>query len=72
VPTRPEMAQDAGGTAPAEFLTDRGRLIDAMKRFAAARSFAGVPHPIFGPMTTAQWQRWGWLHADHHFRQFSA
>jgi hypothetical protein len=27
-------------------------------------------HPIFGPMSEAAWLRWGYLHADHHLRQF--
>ena len=29
-------------------------------------------HPIFGPMTLRAWMRWGYLHVDHHLRQFSA
>jgi hypothetical protein len=27
-------------------------------------------HPMFGPMTAEDWMRWGYLHADHHLRQF--
>jgi Protein of unknown function (DUF1569) len=27
-------------------------------------------HPMFGPMSEADWMRWGYLHADHHLRQF--
>jgi len=27
-------------------------------------------HCMFGPMTTRDWMRWGYLHADHHLRQF--
>ena len=27
-------------------------------------------HPIFGPLTTSQWMRWGYLHVYHHLRQF--
>jgi Protein of unknown function (DUF1569) len=27
-------------------------------------------HPMFGPMTTGDWMRWGYLHTDHHLRQF--
>jgi len=27
-------------------------------------------HPLFGPMSRAEWLRWGYLHMDHHFRQF--
>jgi hypothetical protein len=25
---------------------------------------------MFGPMTEKDWMRWGYLHADHHLRQF--
>ena len=25
---------------------------------------------IFGAMTTERWKRWGYLHMDHHLRQF--
>jgi hypothetical protein len=32
--------------------------------------FEGIVHPIFGPMSAAAWMRWGYLHADHHLRQF--
>ena len=27
-------------------------------------------HPIFLDLTQTQWMRWGYLHADHHLRQF--
>ena len=27
-------------------------------------------HPMFGAMSTKDWMRWGYLHADHHLRQF--
>jgi hypothetical protein len=30
----------------------------------------GRRHPYFGALTRAEWLRWGWLHADHHLRQF--
>jgi len=29
-----------------------------------------VAHPIFGRMSLWEWQRWGYLHTDHHLRQF--
>jgi len=29
-------------------------------------------HPIFGQMTEKEWMRWGYLHSDHHLRQFGA
>jgi hypothetical protein len=27
-------------------------------------------HPIFGALSARDWLRWGYLHADHHLRQF--
>ena len=27
-------------------------------------------HPFFGKMSAKDWMRWGYLHADHHLRQF--
>jgi hypothetical protein len=69
VPTRPEMEQGVGGTAPVEFLRDRERLVELTERFVSARGkFA--QHPIFGEMTEKDWMRWGYLHCDHHLWQF--
>ncbi len=69
VATRPEMEQGVGGTPPAEFLEDREKLVVLIGRFAEAREF-GVGHPIFGAMSPKDWMRWGYLHSDHHLRQF--
>lgn len=30
------------------------------------------PHPAFGPMSTWEWRRWAWKHANHHLTQFGA
>jgi hypothetical protein len=27
-------------------------------------------HPMFGRLTTNEWNVWGFRHADHHLRQF--
>ncbi len=71
VPTRPEMDQLAGGTPPAEFVRDADALSATLQRFTAnPRDFAFARHPIFGSLTEWEWMRWGYLHADHHFRQF--
>ena len=69
--TRPEMDQEAGGTPPVEFVTDVDELRRIMDRFTGAeRGFEWAPHPIFGEMSEEEWQRWGYLHVDHHLRQF--
>ena len=71
VPTRPEIDQRVGGTPPAEFEADRARLIAAIGRFTAQQcDFEWRPHPIFGNMNQWEWMRWGYLHTDHHLRQF--
>jgi hypothetical protein len=71
VPTRPEMNQDLGGTKPVEFEKDRAELIELIERFARAeRDFDWHPHPLFGLMADRDWFRWGYLHVDHHLRQF--
>lgn len=71
LPTRPEFDQLVSGTPPAEFEADRRKLVEVIGRFCATpRDFAFHPHPIFGQLSELDWMRWGWLHADHHLRQF--
>jgi hypothetical protein len=72
VPTRPEMDQlGGGGTPPVEFECDVRRLFELMERFwRQPRDFEFRPHPMFKMLSEAQWMRWGYLHVDHHLRQF--
>ena len=70
VPTRPEMEQGKGGTKPVEFSQDRAALAASLNRFCDQLPQPALQHPTFGPMTPADWLRWGYLHADHHLRQF--
>jgi len=72
VPTRPELDQAAGaGTPPAVFDADLHSLIATVERFVSQpRDFEFQPHPLFGHMSEKQWMRWGYLHTDHHLRQF--
>jgi hypothetical protein len=71
--TRPEMDQEHGGTPPAEFAADVHELQRLFERFVRSpREFSRQPHPIFGPMSERDWMRWGYLHMDHHLRQFGA
>jgi hypothetical protein len=69
VPTPPEIDQLIQGTPPADFATDHANLLDKLDRFAHANG-PWVPHPMFGAMTRNDWMRWGYLHTDHHLRQF--
>lgn len=70
--TRPEIDQQAGGgTRPIEFNRDIGELRELIERFTAEKGTDGwPPHPVFGRMSAWEWQRWGYLHVDHHLRQF--
>ncbi len=72
IKTRPEIDQViGGGTAPASFADDVARLLAVMDTAATdVRFFEARPHPIFGPLSRAAWLRWGYLHVDHHLRQF--
>ena len=72
VPTRPEFDQCAGaGTPPAQFESDLNSLLETVERFSRhPRDFQFRPHPLFKKMSEAEWMRWGYLHPDHHLRQF--
>jgi hypothetical protein len=69
-PTRPEMEQGKGGTPPDNFARDHASLLKDFDRFCDQLPQPCYPHPIFGPMNSLDWMRWGYLHADHHLRQF--
>jgi Protein of unknown function (DUF1569) len=71
IATIPEVDQQIGGTPPAQFEADRAKLIGTIRRFAALpRDFEFPPHPIFLYLSRWEWMRWGFLHPDHHLRQF--
>ena len=71
--TRPEIEQGSGGTPPSGFDLDRRTLISLIERFSnPSRDFEWDAHPIFGRMSEREWMRWGYLHSDHHLRQFGA
>jgi len=71
IETRPEIDQQCAGTRPADFGADVAQLEALVDLFTApSRSFDWPRHPIFGPMSEADWLRWGYLHIDHHLRQF--
>jgi len=68
-------SRDPAGTAVPEsdFEGLRGRLVEALSAMAEWSAGHGTPmHPAFGELTTWEWQRWAYRHADHHFKQFSA
>lgn len=74
IPTTPELDQSAGsGTPPGDFATDVAR-VEALVGAITAESvdLGRQRHPLFGAMSHAAWLRWGYLHMDHHLRQFGA
>lgn len=72
VKTRPEVEQGIGGTPPDEFERDRSALLAAMERFRSTPDSNRGPHPMMGDLNREEWMRWGYLHMDHHLRQFGA
>lgn len=68
IETVPELKQ---GTVlpPSAWDADRVGLDGALGVFLACKQNHN-PHPIFGAMKPWDWMRWGYLHADHHLRQF--
>jgi hypothetical protein len=68
-PTRPEVDQRKGGSRPVEFTADTKSLQATVIVFCEMEQ-PRAAHPMFGPMNLAEWRRWGYLHADHHLRQF--
>lgn len=70
-PAPSEIAQDKGGRAPVDFAQDRDALLAALRAFCGGLPKPLPRHPYFGAMSEREWQRWGYLHADHHLRQFA-
>jgi hypothetical protein len=68
VKTTDAADQMIGGSRPSEFTRDREDLVGLVQLFLESHKFA--PHPMFGTMSRVEWMRWGWLHTDHHLRQF--
>ena len=71
IPTNPELDQEAGGTRPGDFALDVTTLLATVERLTAREGRGDWPqHPDFGPMSEGDWLRWGYLHMNHHLRQF--
>jgi hypothetical protein len=71
VPTRPEVDQLIGGSAPTSFEEDRRELVRLIHEFCRpSDALTRSSHPFFGKMPVSDWLRWGYLHTDHHLRQF--
>ena len=69
--TRPEIDALYTGTRPGAFAGDVATVAVLLEAFRVqAQAGRCLPHPIFGRLSPAAWLRWGYLHMDHHLRQF--
>ncbi len=69
--TRTELDPHAKGTRPVEFERDRAAAIEGLRALArAVPDTLPTAHFVFGRMGAGDWLRWGYLHTDHHLRQF--
>jgi hypothetical protein len=67
--TTPELKRALAESSDADFDLVVRWAVEAMEEVARGERSAPT-HPMFGPMTERDWMRWGYLHADHHLRQF--
>lgn len=65
--TMAEADQEIGGTKPVAWDDDLALLHAMIEGF---RAVDGRPHPLFGPLSAAEWNIWAYRHSDHHLRQF--
>jgi hypothetical protein len=69
VATIPELKAGSSTLQPVGFAADREGLLRIFTEFCAVPG-CSKNHPIFGSMRHGDWMRWGYLHGDHHLRQF--
>jgi hypothetical protein len=67
--TPKELERALDEDCPAEFDELVAVAIKKLEKLAGGARCA-ESHPFFGPMTAGDWMRWGYLHTDHHLRQF--
>jgi hypothetical protein len=51
------------------FSNDHAQVVAELARFCKPGQIR-VNHAFFGEMSFEDWMRWGYLHTDHHLRQF--
>ena len=54
---------------PGAFESDKTEVLVEMERFRQPEQVR-VDHSLFGQMSYLDWMRWGFVHTDHHLRQF--
>ncbi len=69
VQTTPELIREIESDCGGNFETLVRETAERMEMVAKGTRWQSE-HPMFGPMSAEDWMRWGYLHADHHLRQF--
>jgi hypothetical protein len=67
--TIPALKQGAPAVCIGIFEQDLAEALAEMDRFCKPEQLR-VDHAFFGAMSYTDWMRWGYLHTDHHLRQF--
>lgn len=67
--TLPPLKRGATTMLVGSFEMDRADVVAELERFCQPEQ-PRVDHALFGPMSFDDWMRWGYLHTDHHLRQF--
>lgn len=67
-PTAPELI----AASPSEFSRTMAELHTALEGFLQAGDRPAPRHPLFGPLSRAEWGALVHKHTDHHLRQFGA
>jgi hypothetical protein len=52
--------------------TEKQNLVKLIEKFNSEKDHLAIKHPIFGKMSTENWDVLLWKHLDHHLRQFGA
>jgi hypothetical protein len=68
-PTTPELLVALEEECRSTFAELVDETIGKMEAVASGERWQ-ASHPMFGKMSAKDWMRWGYLHADHHLRQF--
>ncbi len=72
VPTLPELDIMRRGNYTVDFAAEQSGLLHLVEEFCACSASELLPeHPLLGRFSREDWMRWGYLHADHHLRQFN-
>lgn len=68
--TLPALERGTPDMIPRSFEADLRNALKALDRFCTTTTQHRGDHPYMGSMSAADWMRWGYLHTDHHLRQF--